>query len=182
MDLKIFEPQLPHQIVDYQGDLNVRGVASRSDLVEIALPELAKTPVSGVLAAPNRPHLIALERRAELADVLRGESRKGNCQIEAEGHVATAVIGKSVDKFVRFGSALSEENVCILQGRCFDGCITKGAVDLANIVNEPLARDHKLRQKIAEPFKRPWLNQGHVRPRILKTSIPMEWNCGVCLD
>ena len=51
--------------------------------------------VAGVLAAPDRPHVIALERRAELADVLGGEAGERHRQIEAQGDIAVAVILES---------------------------------------------------------------------------------------
>ena len=50
-----FESKSDHQIVDDERDLNVGGVRDGADSVEIALPEFAITPLSGVLAAQTGP-------------------------------------------------------------------------------------------------------------------------------
>src|SRR5207302_3445539 len=89
--------------VDHQSDFNVRSVRCRADGVEIALPELAIAAVAGILAAPDRTQLIALERRADLADVLGREAGERNRQIEAQGHVAPAMVLEAVNDFPHLG-------------------------------------------------------------------------------
>ena len=91
-----------------------------ADGVEIALPEFAVTAVAGVLAAPDRAHVIALERRAELADVLGGEAGERHGQVETQGHVAAAVIREAVDQLVRFARRPCPEDLGVLQGRRVD--------------------------------------------------------------
>ena len=95
------KPSARHQVVDDQRHLDVGGVGGRADGVEVALPEFAVAAVLRVFAAPDRPHVIALERRAQLADVLGGEAGERHGQVEAQGHVAAAVIGEAIELLVR---------------------------------------------------------------------------------
>ena len=90
-NLETLEADGAHQVVNDQRRLDVAGVGRGADGVEVALPEFAIAAMSGVLAAPDRAHVIALERRAELADVLGGEAGERHGQIEAQGHVAAAI-------------------------------------------------------------------------------------------
>ena len=54
------------------------------------------------------PMCVALERRAELADVLGREAGEGHGQVEAQGHVAVAMIAEAVDELVGFVAALAD--------------------------------------------------------------------------
>ena len=103
--------------MDDQGRLDVAGVRRGADGVEIALPEFAVTAVLRVLAAPHRPHVIALERRAEFADVLRGEAGERHRQVEAQRHVAVAVILEAVQLPVGLVAPLAEQNFGVFEGR-----------------------------------------------------------------
>ncbi len=88
------------KIVDDQGDLDVGGIGGGADGVEVALPKLAVAAALGVFAAPDRPHVIALERRAQPADMLGGEAGERHREIEAQGHVAAAGVGEAVELLV----------------------------------------------------------------------------------
>ena len=109
-----------------------RGVGLGADGVEVALPEFAVAARLGVLAAPDRAHVVALERRAELADVLGREAGERNGQVEAQGHVAVAVILEAVEmSYVGLVAALAEQDFGVFQGRRVDGREAVGAVDRA---------------------------------------------------
>src|SRR5262249_34647205 len=81
--LEPLEADCLEQVVNDQYSFNVRGVASRADRVEIALPELPVAPALRVLAAPDRSHMVALERSSKLADVLRREACEWNSKVES---------------------------------------------------------------------------------------------------
>src|SRR6516165_8507180 len=107
----------------YQGDFDVGGVARRADDVKIALPEFAVAPMAGVFPAPNRSHVIALERSTQLADVLCGKTGERHGQIEPERDIPTPVVLKSVDKLVDFRAALAQHNIRVRQSRGIDGSV-----------------------------------------------------------
>ncbi len=162
MHFEALESQRDEQVMDNERYVHVGGIRGRADDVEIALPELAVTAVGGILAAPDRPHVIALEGRAQCIDVLRRESRERNRQIETQCHVAAAVIDKSVDELVGFLAPLAHEYFRILQGWGINRCKTIRPIDPPRLLQEVFARNHQFRQVIAEPLQRPWLNQiGH---------------------
>src|ERR1700679_498102 len=115
MDAEALEAERGYQVIDDQDDLNVGGVAGGADGVEVALPELAEAAFLRPLAAPDRPHVVALERRAELVDILGREACEGHGQIEAQGHVVVAV-RETVELLVRLRSALAEQDLAVLEG------------------------------------------------------------------
>ena len=147
---KSLEAEGDHQVVDDQRRFDVAGVGGGADGVEVALPELAVAALAGVLAAPDRAHVIALERRAELADVLGREAGERHRQVEAQGHVAVAMIAEAVDELVGFVAALAEQDLGVFQGRRVDRREAVGAIDAPGLFQQLLARDHQFRQIIAE--------------------------------
>ena len=157
--LEALETQGPHQVVNDQGRLDVGGVGRRADGVEIALPELAVAALSRVLAAPHWPHVIALEGRIQILDVHGGETRKRDGEIEAQSHVAVAVVAETVNEAIRFLTAFSQENFRVFQGGGVNRGIAVGAINLAGLLQKMLARDHQLRQIVPKSFKSFRLNQ-----------------------
>ena len=141
------------------------GVGRGADGVEVALPELAEAAGLRRLAAPDRAHVIALERRAELADVLGGEAGERHRQVEAQGHVAAAVVREAVELplNLRLRAHLAEQDFRVFQGRRVDRREAVGAIDRARLFQQRFARNHQLRRIIAEALQRPRLDQvGHV--------------------
>ena len=117
--------------------------------------------MAGVLAAPDRTHLIALEWYADLADVLGREAGEGHRQVEAQGHVSSAVILKAIDNLahLRLILDLAQQNLREFQRGRIDGHEAVRAVNLAGSFEQLFARDHQLRRIIPESLQRPRLDQ-----------------------
>ena len=125
-----------------------------ADGVEIALHELAVAAALGVLAAPDGGDVVALERRAQLVDVLRGEAGQRHRQVETQPDPAAAVVLELVELLVGLFAPFAGQDFQIFQGRRVDGAEAVGAIDPPGGVDEPLAGNHHLRQIIAETFER----------------------------
>ena len=152
------EADFGEQLADDEDDLGIGGDAFGADRVEVALHELAEAAALRVFAAPDAGDVVALERRAEFADVLGGEAGERHGEVEAEADVAAAVVLKAVELLVGFGAAFAEEDFEILEGRRVDRAEAVGAKDAAGRLHDLLARQHGFRQIVAEAFERPGLN------------------------
>ena len=106
--VKCVEADGPQQVVDHQRRLDVGGDRQRADRVEVALHELAVAAALRVLAAPHRGDVVALERRAQLVDVLGDEARQRHRQVEPHADVAPAVVLKAVELLVGLVAPLAE--------------------------------------------------------------------------
>ena len=104
--------------------------------------------------------MIALERRAELADVLGGEAGQRHGEIEPQADVAAAVVLEAVELLVGFLAPLAEQDFEVLERRRVDRAEAVGAKDAPGRVHDPLARHHRLRQIVAEAFERAGLDAG----------------------
>ena len=104
--------------------------------------------------------VVALERRAEFADVLGGEAGQRHGEVEPQADVAAAVVLEAVELLVGFGAAFAEEDFEVLEGRRVDRAEAVGAKDAAGRVHDLLARQHRLRQVVAEALERPGLDSG----------------------
>ena len=127
---------------------------ARADRVEIALHELAVAAALRVLAAPDRGDVIALERHAQLADVLGGEAGQRHGQVEPHADLAAAVVLELVELLVGFVAPLAGEDFQVLQRRRVDRAEAERAIDLLGRGDQPLARDHRLGQIVAKAFER----------------------------
>ena len=78
--------------MDDQHGFDVRGDGFRADRVEVALHEFAVAASLRVFAPPDRGDVIALQRHAQLADVLRGEAGQRHRQIEPQPDPPPAVV------------------------------------------------------------------------------------------
>ena len=156
------ESECTEQIVNDERGLGVHRGANLADRVEVALHELSIAPPLGVLAAPNRADLIALERNAERSDVLGRETCERDRQIESHPDVAPATVGEAVHLLVRLCAALAEQDLGEFERRCVDRTEPVAPVDTLGGVDEPLARDHRGGQEVAEALEGPRLNEGVV--------------------
>ena len=148
------EADRPEQVVDHQGGFDVGGDRAGADRVEVALHELAVAAALRVLAAPDGGDVIALERRAQLADVLGGEPGQRHRQVEPQPDPTAAVVLKLVELLVGLLAPLAGEDFQVLQRRRVDRAEAVRAIDPPGRVDQPLARDHRLRQIVAETFER----------------------------
>ena len=154
------EADLGEQLADDEDDLGIGGDALGADRVEIALHELAEAAALRVLAAPDGGDVVALERRAELADVLGGEAGQRHGEVEAQADVAAAVVLKAVELLVGFRAAFAEQDFEILEGRRIDRAEAVRAKHAPGRVHDLLARQHRLRQIVAEALERAGLDAG----------------------
>ena len=134
--------------------------ARGADRVEVALHELAVAAALRVLAAPHGGDVVALERRAQLADVLGGEAGQRHGEVEPQADVAAAVVLEAVELLVGFRAALAEQDFEVLQRRRVDRAEAVGAKDAPRGVDDLLARHHRLRQIVAEALERAGLDAG----------------------
>ena len=153
-DRELVEADRPQQVVDHQRRFDIGGDGKGADGVEIALHEFAVAAALRVLAAPHGGDVVALERRAQLADVLGGEARQRHRQVEPHAHLTAAVVLEAVELLVGFLAPFAGEDFQIFQGRRVDGAEAVRAIDPSGRVDQPLARDHRLRQVIAKAFER----------------------------
>src|SRR5262249_47908090 len=92
------------------------------------LPEFAKAAALRSLAPPHRPHVVALERGAELGNVLGGEAGERDGQVETQRDVSPPFIGKAEELLVSFRPPLAQKNFRVFQGGGVGGGIAVGAV------------------------------------------------------
>ena len=118
-----------HEVVDDEHGFDVGGIGSRADGVEIALPELTPAAVPGVFTAPDRAHVIAFERRAEFADMLRRKTREGHRQVEAQRDIPVAMVLEAVKELVRFRAALAEQDLRVFEPRACRWGEAVGTID-----------------------------------------------------
>ena len=142
----------------------IGGGALGADRVEIALHEFAVAAALGVFAAPDRGDVVALERRAEFADVLGGEAGERHGQVEAEADVAAAVVLEAVELLVGFRAPFAEEDFQILECRRIDRAEAVGAKHAPGGVHDRFAGEHDGRQIVAEALQSARLDgrAGHV--------------------
>ena len=114
-----------------------------------------KVPSAVEAAAPDGAEVVALEGGAELADVHGGEAGKRDGQVEAQGHVAVALVAEAVQLPLHLGVGVhfADEDFGVLKRRRVDGRKAVGAVHLPGLVHEPLARDHQFRRVVAEALQ-----------------------------
>ncbi len=139
--------------MDHQGGLDVRGGGAGADGIEVALHELAEAAGLRPLAPPDRGDVVALEGRAQLVDVLRGEAGQRHGEIEPQPDPALALVLELVDLLVGFFAAFAGENFQVFQRRRVDGAEAVGAIDPPRRFHEPLAGDHRFRQVVAEALE-----------------------------
>ena len=114
--------------------------------------------------------VIALERRAQLADVLRREAGQRHRQIEPQPDPALAVVLELVELLVGLLAPLAGEDFQIFQRRRVDRAEAVGAIDAPRRVDQPLARNHRLGQIIAKALERARLDAFDVvHGRVLAT-------------
>ena len=97
-------------------------------------------------------HVVAFEGHAQLADVLGGEAGERHRQVEAQGYIATAVVGKPVELPLNLSlrTHLPEQDFRVFQRRSVDGDVAVGPINLARFLLQMLFQHHQLRQEIAE--------------------------------
>ena len=83
-----------------------------------------------------------------------GEAGQRHRQIEPQPDPAPAVVLKLVELLVGLLAPLAGQDFQVLQGRRVDGAEAVGAIDPPGRVDQPLARNHRLRQIIAETLER----------------------------
>ena len=159
----MLEADRAEQVVDDEHRFDIGGDAVGADRVEVALHELAVAAALRVLAAPDRGDVVALERRAEFADVLGGEAGERHGEVEPQADVAAAVVLEVVELLVGFVAPLAEEDFEVLERRRIDRAKAVGAIDAPGRVDDLLARHHRFRQIVAETFERARLNERHGR-------------------
>jgi hypothetical protein len=120
MDRELVESQCSEEVVDDERGLDVGEKTRRADRVEVTLHELAVPPPLGVLSAPHRADVIALEGSPGLTDVLRDEPRQRHRQIEAHRDVAAAAVLEPIELLVGLVSALAEQDLGVFEGRGID--------------------------------------------------------------
>ena len=158
--MKSWKADRPHQVVDHQGGFDVGGDGAGADGVEIALHELAVAAALRVLAPPDRGDVVALQRHAQLVDVLGGEAGQRHRQVEPQPHPAAAVVLKLVKLLVGLLAPFAGQDFQVLQGRRVDRAEAVGAINPPGRVDQPLARNHRLRQIIAEALERARFDHG----------------------
>ena len=102
----------------------------------------------------TRGDVVALEGRAQLADVLGGEAGQRHGQVEPQADLAAAVVLEAVELLVGLVAPLAGEDFQILQRRRVDRAEAVGAIDAARGLDEPLARHHRLGQIVAKALER----------------------------
>ncbi len=142
------------QVVDDERRFDVGGQGPRADGVEVALHELAVASALRVLAPPHAGDVIALERGAQLPDMLGREASQRHRQVESQSHPTLAVILEFVELFVGLVAPLAGEDLQILQRRRVDRAEAVGPINAARRVDQPFARDHRLGQIIAKALER----------------------------
>ena len=159
--MRIWNARSPgaHQVVNHQGHFDVGGVGRGADQIEIALPEFAVAAVSRVFAAPHRSHGVALERDAQLPDILRREAGERHRQIEAEGHIAAAVIDEPIDELVRLLPAFAQQDFRKFEGRGVDRREAIRPAHVANLLEQAFAGNHHFGKIVAKSLQGPRLNQ-----------------------
>ena len=152
-DELIFKSEPAKERVDYQNRLDIRLDARRSNRIEVALNELAITPVLRVLSTPNRGDVVSLKRRAEFVNMLSRKSGKRHCQVEPHADVAPAGVLELVHLLVRFVRAFALKNLQIFQSWRIDRSKTKRFVHLRRGVDNLTAGNHRFRKVIPETLK-----------------------------
>ena len=153
-DGKLAESDRAEQIVNDQRRFDVGGDRAGADRVEIALHELAVAAALGVFAAPDRGDVIPLERHAQLVGVLGHKPGQRHRQVESQADPTPAVVLELVELFVGFVAALAGEDFQVFKGRRVDRAEAVGAIHPPRRVDQPLARNHRLRRIVAEAFER----------------------------
>ena len=153
-DGEIAETDRSHQIVDHQGRFDVGGDRAGADGVEIALHELAIAAALSVLAPPYRGDVVSLERDAQFVEMFGGEAGQRHRQVEPQPHPAAAVVLKLVELLVGLFAPLAGQDFQVLQGGRVDGAEAVGAINPPGRVDQPFARNHRLRRIIAETLQR----------------------------
>ena len=153
-DGEVGETDRPQQVVDHQGGFDVGGDRAGADGVEVALHELAVAAALRVLAPPDRGDVVSLQRDAQLVDVLRGEAGQRHRQVEPQPHPAPAVVLELVELLVGLLAPLAGQDFQVLQRRRVDRAEAVGAIDPPGRVDQPLARNHRLRRIVAETLER----------------------------
>ena len=156
--MNLVNPIWVSSCADNEDHFSVGSDVFGADRVEIALHEFAEAAALRVLAAPDCGDMIALERRAEFVDVLRGEASQRNGEVEAEADVAAAVVLKAVELLVGFRAAFAQEDFEVFQRRRIDRAEAVRAKYAAGRIDDLLARQHGLRQIVAEAFQRAGLD------------------------
>src|SRR5688572_19064925 len=101
MDRESFKADRPQEIVHDEHGLGVGRNTAGADRIEIALHELAVAAALRVLAPPYGGNVVALEWRAERADVLCGKAGQGHGEIESQTDIATAMVLETIQLLVR---------------------------------------------------------------------------------
>ena len=138
--------------------LQVGHGACGADRVEVALHELAVAATLRVFTAPDRRHVVPLERRAENSDVLGAKPGKRHRQIEPHADLAAAMVGEAIELLVGLLAPLPREDLEILQRRRVDRRESVGAVDAAGDIEDFFAGQRLRRQVVAEAFERSRFN------------------------
>ena len=134
-------------------DFKVHRFGVRPDDVEVALEELAVAAGLRFFAAPDLGDVIAFEGEVELVLVGGDKPREGDRQVEAEGNVAPAVIGKPEYLFFGFPVALAQKDFGVFKGRRIDGHESEGAETRRQFFDEQRAGGFFRGQCVAETFQ-----------------------------
>ena len=114
--------------------------------------------------------MIALEGRAQLVDVLRGETGQRHREIEPQPDPPPAVVLEAIELLVGLLAALAGEDFQVLQGRRVDGAEAVGTIDPPGRFHEAFAGDHRFRQIVAEAFQRAGGNKAFF---VMATTVPL---------
>ena len=145
--------------MNHQGRFDVGRDRMGADRVEIALHEFTIAATLRVLAPPDGGDVVALKRRAERADVLGGKAGQGDGQIEPQPYGPAAVILEFVELLVGLFAPFAGEDFQVFQRRRVDRAEAIRPINAPGRLDQPLARNHRFRQVIAEPFERAGLDQ-----------------------
>src|SRR4029077_8925770 len=99
-------------------------------------------------------------------------------EIEPQGDIAAARIGKAVELFVGLLPSLAQQNLRVFESRRIDGREAVGAIDAPGDLEQALPRYHQLGGIIAKSLERSWLDEvGHVRiqgPKLKDTGVKIK--------
>ncbi len=160
VDREPLEADGPQQVVDDEDRFGVGGDRAGADRIEIALHEFAVAAALRVLAAPHGGDVVALERRAQLADVLGGEAGQRHGEVEPQADIAAAVVLEPIELLIGFRAPLAEQHVEVLECRRIDRAEPVRAEHAPRDIDNLLARQHGLRQIVAEALQGAGLDGG----------------------
>src|SRR5262249_1507435 len=152
---EIIESQARQHIADGGEHLGVDDRRGRSDRIEIALKELAKSPFRRPIRTPYRLDLIPLEELRQRALVLRDDARERDGEVVPQreirfaGVLVLAALQDLENELVAVLAVLPEERLDVLERRRLERLVAVLLVDVADHTHDVLTPADVVRQKIA---------------------------------